>query len=266
MMHNHTVEPGAIPPRFRPAFDAVRGLGRDERYVAALVFGSVARGEANELSDFDAKIVVAGDPLCDQINHPFVGGVKLDISFNSIEQLRRATAKEIERGERPPIVGESIMVFDKTGALSALRDEARRVLPQPFDPGQRQFMLFMLYHMHDKATRHLHSDPASALLSMHCNFDELLHYHYKLQGRWWLSSKRLLPDLRIWDPALAQLVQAFVALGAAEQKYAAWSAIVEYVARPLGGMQPISENNCACAVCAGDLGALDAANSWNNMK
>ena len=148
------------------------------------------------------------------------------------------------------------MVFDKTGQLTALRSEARQVRPLPFDLRRRQYMQFMLYHMHDKATRHLETDPASALLSMHCNFNDLLKYHYRLQARWWLSDKRLLADLRGWDPSLAELVEAFVASGEVAAKYAAWSAIIEHVARPLGGMQPISENNCACEVCRADLEAL----------
>lgn len=252
----HTVQPDDIPQRFRPAYDAIAALARDERYLAALVFGSVARGEGNQLSDFDAKVVVAGDAACAAINHPFVGGVKLDISFNTFEQLRRSTAGEVERGERPPIVGESLVVFDKTGGLSALRNEAQQARPVPFDPSKRQLLLFMLYHMHDKATRHLGSDPASALLSMHCNFNELLHYHYQLNARWWLSDKRLLPDLRVWDPSLARLIESFVASCDVAAKYAAWSAIVEHVARPLGGMQPIAENNCDCDECRADLAAL----------
>jgi len=254
-MHQ-TIKPNDIPPRFRPAYEAVLGLARDDRYVAALVFGSVARGEAEQQSDFDAKVVVAAATTCAAINHPFVAGVKLDISFNTIEQLRGTTAKEVERGERPPIVAESIIVFDKTGQLTELRDEARRARPLPFDPQQHLFTQFMLYHMHDKATRHLESDPASALLSMHCNFNELLHYHYKFNARWSVSSKRLLADLRQWDPPLALLVEAFVSTCEPAAKYAAWSAIMEHVARPLGGMQPISENNCPCELCAGDLGAL----------
>ena len=92
----YTVEPDEIPSRFRPAYEAVAGLARDERYVAALVFGSVARGEASAGSDFDAKIVVDGARSCGEINHPFVGGVKLDISFSTIEQLRQTT----ELGDR----------------------------------------------------------------------------------------------------------------------------------------------------------------------
>ena len=250
-----TDEP-AIPARFLPAYRQVERLQRHERYLGAFVFGSVARGDATERSDLDVKVVVAEDNPCVNFNHPVIGGVKLDVTFHSPAQLREATAREIAEGKRVPMVAESLIVFDRTGELRALRDEARRAHPQPVTPADHQLLQFLVYHADDKARRALDEDTATAIFVLETGLLDLLAIHYRLRGRWWLSTKRLLGDLRGWDPALAALVESFVAAVDPPAKFAAWSAIVDHVLCPLGGRQPIAENNCACAVCREDLARL----------
>lgn len=234
----------------------VSHAGHDGDYTGAFVFGSVARGETHDQSDFDAKVVVDRDNPCGNINHPFVGGVKLDITFSSLEQLREATEREIAAGSRVPIVAESTIVFDKTGELGALRERARVAGPEPVTPADHQLLQFLLYHSNEKIERYLERDPPTALLGLHMNLGDALTIHYRLRGKWRVSSKRLLADLRAWDPALAELVGAFVSTIELGEKFALWSRIVDHVLAPLGGRQPIAENTCACATCARDLATL----------
>jgi predicted nucleotidyltransferase len=245
-----------IPPRLFAPYVAVKQLQQHQRYVGAFIFGSVARGDSTDISDLDVKVVVDSDNACKNINHPFIDGVKFDITFMSMSQLHAATTNEIELRERVPIVAESLIVFDKTGELTALREEARQIRPHPFDHSRHQLLQFMVYHMNNKVERHLHSDPASALLSMHVNINELLHFHYQIQARWWISDKRLLADLSGWDPRLRQLLADFVMACDVQTKFIHWSAIIDHVLAPLGGRQPIAENNCACEQCVHDLGVL----------
>jgi predicted nucleotidyltransferase len=87
-----------VPERFVPALRAVAGLAADERYVGALIFGSVALGTAGDASDFDVRVVVGEDNPCSALNHPRVGGVKLDITFRSLRQLEQELAEEIAEG------------------------------------------------------------------------------------------------------------------------------------------------------------------------
>jgi len=47
---------------------------------------------------------------------------------------RCQTDEEIRRSERVPMVAESVVLFDKDGHLSALRDAARLVERKPVDP------------------------------------------------------------------------------------------------------------------------------------
>jgi predicted nucleotidyltransferase len=70
-----------VPARFRPAIRALEALAETDRYRAAFVFGSLARGEATEESDVDANVVTAEPVVCERINHPRIAGVKLDLSF-----------------------------------------------------------------------------------------------------------------------------------------------------------------------------------------
>jgi predicted nucleotidyltransferase len=245
-----------MDPAFSEVLDALKALERGERYEGAFVFGSFARGDATAASDVDVKVVVTEDNPCPNINHPFIAGRKLDLSFLSLAQLEHQTEDEIARRERVPMVAESVIVFDKTGDLARLRDHAQQVRPRPFDQSRTQLVQFLVYHANNKVERHLDADPLAALLVMHVSLYDVLTFHYEIAGRWRLSDKRLLGDLRNWDAPLAALVEQLVSTGDAQAKYAHWSRIVDHVLTPLGGRQPINENNCACDECRADLAAL----------
>src|SRR5579863_6193001 len=242
-----------IPQRFLAAYQHIERLERHDRYLAALIFGSLARGMTTEKSDLDVIVLVDEDNSCSNVNHPIIDGVKLDLTFISFDQLKARTKREMEERERIPIVAESLIVFDKTGTLAQLQEQASVVMPKAVLPEEIQFLQFMFYHGNNKVERNLESDPMTALFVMHVGLNEFLKYHYQLQQRWWISSKRMLVDLRSWDAPLAQLIERFVATCEIHTKFALWSAIIDHILKPLGGRQPIAENNCDCAVCRKDL-------------
>ncbi|HEX4205167.1 MAG TPA: nucleotidyltransferase domain-containing protein [Ktedonobacteraceae bacterium] len=248
--------PFHMPERFQAAYQCVERLEQHQRYLAAFIFGSFARGEATERSDLDVHVVVGEDNLCTNINHPIIGDVKLDLSFFSLKQLKERTNGEMERRERIPMIAESLIVFDKTHELARLQTLANQVKPRGVLPEERQHLQFMFFHGNDKVERNLEADPVTALLVMHVGLNELLKYHYKLQERWWVSSKRLLADLHRWDLPLARIVEQFVASCDVQTKFSYWSAMIDYVLEPIGGRQPIAENNCDCAVCQQDLSMM----------
>ncbi|HJT55626.1 MAG TPA: nucleotidyltransferase domain-containing protein [Ktedonobacteraceae bacterium] len=80
-----------IPERFLAAYQSIQQLEQHERYIAAFIFGSLARGETTEERDTDVKVIVSEDNPCSNINHPVIHGVKLDLTFISLDQLRAAT-------------------------------------------------------------------------------------------------------------------------------------------------------------------------------
>jgi predicted nucleotidyltransferase len=245
-----------IPLRFREAFNALQKLEQYDRYTGALIFGSVAKGSHTDKSDLDVKVVVGDDNPCNNINHPIIHSVKLDITFHSLRQLEEPLDKEIAKGERAPMIAGSLIVFDKTGELQRIVEKANQAKPKPFTHADRQLTQFMMYHADDKAKRYLSTDPLSALLVMHTSFNEILKMHYQIQGKWWVSNKWLLSDLRTWDTSLVLLVEQFVSQSNVQEKFKLWSEIIDYILQPIGGRQPISENNCDCDVCRQDLGTF----------
>jgi predicted nucleotidyltransferase len=51
----------AIPERFLAAYQHIERLGQYDRYLAALIFGSLARGMTTEKSDLDVIVLVDED-------------------------------------------------------------------------------------------------------------------------------------------------------------------------------------------------------------
>lgn len=253
-----------VPERFLAAYHSIECLEQQDRCLAAFIFGSLARGAATEQSDLDVQVIVDADNPCTNVNHPIIGGVKLDLTFISWQQLRERTRREMEQRERVPIVAESIIVFDKTNELAELQRQASQARPKEILPEEVQFLQFMFYHGNNKAERNLETDPVTALFVMHVGLDEFLKYHYQLHQRWWVSSKRMLADLRDWDLPLARLIEQFIATCEVQEKYACWSAIIDHILEPLGGRQPIAENNCDCSVCRQDLEMLCSAERLAN--
>ncbi len=245
-----------VPQRFLSAYQSVARLEQHDRYLAAYIFGSFAREEATEHSDLDVHVIVDEDNSCTNINHPIIDGVKLDLTFISLAQLKARTDRETERRERPPMIAESYIVFDKTNELAKLQEQARRVKPKKILPEEYQFIQFMFYHGNNKVERNLDADPVTALFVMHVGLNDFLKYHYQLQQKWWVSSKRMLADLRSWDAPLAQLIEHFIATCDVHTKFVYWSAIIDHILAPIGGRQPIAENNCDCEVCQQDLSMI----------
>jgi hypothetical protein len=245
-----------VASRFRPAWDAVAALASDDRYLGALVFGSVAEGTASDDSDLDVRVVVDGESSCASISHPRIGGVKLDVTFATLGVVAGQSEREIARAERRPMIAGAQIVFDKTGELAALVDCANAVQAPAYDPAEAPLDRFMLHHANDKVERALEADPESALYSMHATIGDVLAIHYRVHGRFRVSSKKLLADLARWDAPLASLVRRFVAAPELDAKFDRWTQILDHVSEPLGGRPPIEENLCDCAACRADLAAL----------
>jgi len=244
-----------IPDPFFTALQKVKSLENFDEYIGAFVFGSLARGEQTKDSDVDMKVLTSRDYACDKVNHPYVNNIKLDISFNSIEQLREDTVNEMN-GNRIPFICESIIIFDKENLLRELQKEASVAKPSSLKKKNVAWTKFMFYHINDKAKRNLKNDPASSLLAMGINLNEVLKYHYKLNNKWWVSNKRLLGDLRAWDPELARLLEKYLLETDLLRKYGGWVEILDYVAAPLGEWRDLEETNCSCKHCKKDLERL----------
>ena len=246
------IKPNLAEP-FLSAYKKVERLQKYDRYLGAFIFGSVVRGEQDKNSDFDVIVAVDKDNDCKEINHPIIKGLKLDISFRSLKQIEEMDDAVTQKGERIPMLAESIIVFDKTGKLTKLKNKFKKAKPKKATNEDFQQIHFMLYHSDNKAKRNLESDKPTALLALSININDILKYHYQINGHWWLSNKRLLPDLRKWDSQMARLIEKFVSTSVVDKKYKLWSKILDHVAKPIGGRKEISEINCNCKTCKKDL-------------
>ncbi len=241
---------------FHSAVKKIEDLQKYNRYESAYIFGSLVRGEHDKNSDLDVMIIVTAENDCKEINHPIVNGLKLDLTFRSLEQIKKMNEDIAQKGERIPMIAESIIVFDKTGGLTKLKNEFKNIKRKKAGKKDFQQMQFMLYHADNKAKRNLEDDPATALLAMGININEIIKFHYHINGKWWLSNKRLLPDLRSWDPKMAKLIEKFVVEINVKRKYKLWSQILDHVAKPIGGRKEIKDINCKCKTCKADLKLL----------
>ncbi len=256
LMNRDLVNAQKLDPRFQEALIKIVYLKKHPRYQAAFIFGSVAEGTSTDKSDLDVIVTVDVDNPCENVNHPAFGDYKLDVTFRSLAQIKDFTEAQIKKGEREPNLVRSIILFDKTGELTRLQKTVRSIKPQAYSKTDYQFVRFMLYHANNKVERVLKDDPVSSLYSMHANIGEVLKIHFKLNAQWWVSSKNVLKSLDRWDDELAGMVRDFVAAASVEEKYKYWSLIIDHVTKPMGGRQPIAENNCDCMVCKKDLAAL----------
>lgn len=238
---------------FKIALKKIIELKKDARYLGAFVFGSVARGEETRESDIDLKVIMADDH-CENINHPFINGKKLDVTFFSFKQLEALLEHQAKKGDRVPMLAESIILFDTTGKLKELKKKFQKVKPNKYTKKDYQLVQFLIFHADNKIKRAIeHKDYMSAQLGLHLNLMDILKTQYRIKGRWWVSDKRLLYDLKEWDKKLAKLLTRYLEQVTIEKKYTVWTEIIEHILKPLGGRQNIQENNCTCLACKEDL-------------
>lgn len=244
-----------VPKKFSLAITSIKGLAKRERYLAAFLFGSIVRGEVTDESDLDAKVVV-NDESCENINHPFVGGVKLDITFLSFRQLEDLLEQQKAKQERIPMLAESIILFDKTGKLGKLKKKYAKVKPKKYTKKDFQYLRYMLYHSDEKVKKAMKKGRTEAELALLMNFRSLIREHYRIHGRWYRGDKRLLNDLAQWDKLFGRIIKRFIAEKDFTRKYELWFKMIQHVSRPLGGFQRIEDNNCDCKACSKDLAML----------
>lgn len=241
--------------KFELAIQKIKDLEKYDEYSGAFIFGSVARGDEDKNSDLDVKVIVNRDNPCQNISHPFINGVKLDLTFvsrNQVEQL----AKEEQRSGRIPMIAESIIVFDKKDELKKLKDSFDGIKPLKFLSEDFYQQQFFIYHHDEKVRRNLKDDPDSAFLAMTLGIGELIKIYYRIHGRYKISSKRMLKDLDSYDKSFADLLRKFIKESNLEQKFEIWSNIVDHIVKPMGGRLPIEDNLCACPICSQGLNLL----------
>lgn len=92
------IEPAVvtIPKRFRPAYQALQRLEGNERYLAAFIPGPMARGEATKRNNLTVQVIVNEKKSCQNRSYPTISGIKLNLTFLSMEQYEKGIMNEID--------------------------------------------------------------------------------------------------------------------------------------------------------------------------
>ena len=243
--------------RVAKVLDILSKLKENDRYRACLIFGSIVRGEFINGSDVDVKVVIGKGEHHPELNHLYIDGFKLDISFNSIENLRKDTEKELERAKRIPIVSESIILFDKDGELKKLIQDARKkMLPKKYEKSKHDWVRFVILNEDLKVRRNLEKDPIAADLVMHTGLGDIVDMYYQIAGRWHTSNKKTLTDLKKWDPKLRNLLIKLMQSKNMKDKFSRWTIMIDYILNKIGGRIDIEKTGCNCKICRQDISYL----------
>lgn len=243
-----------ISEKYRQAITRIQKLASEERYIGAFVFGSVARGDVGEDSDLDVVIVVDSDNNCLNISQPIVDGVKLDLSFTSIKQLRDRERRD--HSGKIPMLAEAVILFDTTGELTKFKAEVGSKQRESYEEKDRSHVQFLINHTESKIRYGLANDIDTARLCLQKGWRHLIDVHYKIQGRWNVSDKRLTRDLQGWDTVFLEMVQGFLQENNPEKQYELWQDAAAYVLAPWGGRQETKGNSCRCEWCKHDIETL----------
>lgn len=245
-----------LKTRYDQVVQQITTLQRYDRYEGAFVFGSYVTDELHEQSDLDVVVLVTDEVSCPEVSHPRLQGIAVDISFNSFESIERYIHKTLSAAlRRKPWLYDSQILFDKQGRLHELarwvQQHAKPALHAADDDEDLQ--LFCYYAL-TKAQKFVKTEPEVTLLVMQTDLNDLLRRHYKLQGRWWVSNKKLLRDLQSWDPTMHEHLQSFLTTATITEKFTAWSHMIDHLLASVGGRNFAKyEGVCSCERCKSDI-------------
>lgn len=100
-----------IPSRFKVAIRKIKNLEKENGYIGAFAFGSITRGDTTKNSDLDVVVIVENkEKTCVSVNHPVIGGVKVDISFETLQKVKDKNEEQIRKNERIPWLEKLIRI------------------------------------------------------------------------------------------------------------------------------------------------------------
>lgn len=186
---------------------------------AALLGGSVARGDATATSDLDLVIITA-DPGAPYRESFVYAGWPVEAFVHSeascFEYFRRDA--ERRRPSLPTMCAEALVVHDQNGIAGRLRREARALLERgPAHPsaaeidGQRYKITDLVDDLGGARDRHEAFVTAGELTTAVADLLLDMHGRWRGRGKWVLRA--LARELPTWEARLRRALDAFVAEG-----------------------------------------------------
>ncbi len=237
--------------------NAINSWGANEDYAAAIIFGSFATG--SEDSDVDLFIVTYSEKLSKPHTSKLtISGKAFDVTFLSMSQLISMIKGQVRSHSFKPQILDSIIVFDKTNRVTALKTEVEKDA-SPADKKLIDFssVKYALYEATDAIEKNIAKDPDTALLLMHEDVGTLIKYHFRLNEKWQLPTKKTLSNLADWDKEFTVKLKNFLKETDPSAKFGVWKTLVKTV-----GDQMNSKDNglaCNCELCQENLNYLNTA-------
>lgn len=195
------------------AFEAAKDV-IEERYVncdAALLAGSVVRGEATSTSDLD--VVVFDSKVTSSFRESFyTSRWPVEVFVHNWSTYRVFFDSDCQRGQpsMPRMVTEGqILKWDDR--LESVRDEAADLLKKGPDPWSEETLMHKRYFLTDALDDFIGcTDQGEALFIAAKLSEQLGDFYLRANGQWSGSSKWMARSLRIYDSVFAErLIQRF---------------------------------------------------------
>jgi hypothetical protein len=187
--------------------------------LAALLGGSVARGDATATSDLDVVIITA-DPEVPYRESFVYAGWPVEAFVHSeascLEFFQRDAARR--RPSLPTMCAEALVLCDRAGIAGLLRREARALLERGPAPPSADEVDWQRYKLTDLVSdlggardRHEAFVTASELTTAAADLLLDLHGRWRGRGKWVLRA--LARELPTWEARLRRALDAFAAEG-----------------------------------------------------
>jgi hypothetical protein len=206
--------------------------------LGVLLVGSHAYGIPRPQSDIDLFAIIR--PSWRQRRTLFMEGVEVEIFLNPIQQVR-AELHDTDRSATIGMFAQGRILFDPTGLVKQLVQEAQDIWQQPRPPvtpgSSLHFSLrYSCVDLLKDAQDLLTVDENAAEWVMFATLQSALNAYYHIQRRWSVKPKYQLSDLEQHAPDLAQLVRCILSRQSSiEERCLILSRFIDQVLEPIGG-------------------------------
>lgn len=173
--------------------------------AAALLGGSVVRGDAGPSSDLDIVVLAANEQPNWSSHVAFGWPIELFVQTPASYPAAFAHDRRHRWPLLPALCAEGLVLVDRSGAAEQLRGDAQHLLaagPPPLSDDEKAWYRYTLTWMRgDVEDAH---DLDEARLMVHDLAVTTAEVHLVLKGRWLGKGKWLLRNLRSADPELAE--------------------------------------------------------------
>jgi len=202
----------------------------------ALLAGSVVRGEATKTSDLD--IIIFDSSLPSSFRESlYAFGWPIEAFAHNLNSYKEFFRLDCKRAmpKLPKMVVEGIVLTDK-GIISAIKEEARRLLEQGPEPWLKETIVLKRYFITDALDDFIGAtDRAEEIFIANTLAEKLHEFVLRTNRRWIGTSKWIVRALRQYNETFAeQFVYAFDTFYQTGQKEKIIQ-LVDQVLEPYGG-------------------------------